>query len=138
MHRYARDVYRRYRRRYKLPIIIRKDKTVPTDEKATVGIVDRLRNLRDGVLRVWRKARRKPQYDQIAAQNALVNQLDFIGVWDTVAAYGLPIDEMTRGIDDWVWPLSMPNLALHPKSIAGTSCPVARRRARHLPSAVVG
>jgi hypothetical protein len=32
-----------------------------------------------------------------------------------VAAYGLPIDEMTRGIDDWVWPLSMPNLALHPK-----------------------
>jgi len=115
LHRYARDVYRRYRRRYKLPIIIRKDKTVPTDEKATVGIVDRLRNLRDGVLRVWRKARRKPQYDQIAAQNALVNQLDFIGVWDTVAAYGLPIDEMTRGIDDWVWPLSMPNLALHPK-----------------------
>ena len=31
----------------------------------------------------------------------------FVGLWDTVDAYGLPIDEMTRGWDQWVWPLSM-------------------------------
>jgi hypothetical protein len=43
--------------------------------------------------------------------------VDFIGVWDTVAAYGLPIDELTRGIDDWVWPLSMPNYSLSPQVI---------------------
>src|SRR4051812_8047451 len=38
-----------------------------------------------------------------------VPTIEFIGVWDTVAAYGLPIDEMTRGISNWVWPLELPN-----------------------------
>ena len=31
-----------------------------------------------------------------------VPSIEFIGIWDTVAAYGLPIDEMTRGISNWV------------------------------------
>ncbi|MGH9374207.1 MAG: phospholipase effector Tle1 domain-containing protein, partial [Vicinamibacterales bacterium] len=34
---------------------------------------------------------------------------------DTVDAYGLPVDELTDGVDRWVWPLSMPDLTLHPK-----------------------
>ncbi|MCR6736595.1 MAG: DUF2235 domain-containing protein [Afipia sp.] len=38
--------------------------------------------------------------------------IEFIGIWDTVAAYGLPIDEMTRGISSWVWPLELPNRVL--------------------------
>ena len=29
----------------------------------------------------------------------------FVGVYDTVAAYGLPIDELTRGFEKWVWPM---------------------------------
>jgi len=33
----------------------------------------------------------------------------FIGVWDTVAAYGMPIDEMTRGIHQYLWPIELPN-----------------------------
>lgn len=37
----------------------------------------------------------------------------FIGVWDTVAAYGGPIAEITRGIDDYLWPLSMTDTTLH-------------------------
>jgi uncharacterized protein (DUF2235 family) len=41
--------------------------------------------------------------------------IEFIGVWDTVAAYGLPIDEMTRGISNWVWPLELPDRILSPK-----------------------
>jgi hypothetical protein len=32
-----------------------------------------------------------------------------------VDAYGLPIDELTHGIDKWVWPLSMPDYVLSPK-----------------------
>lgn len=36
----------------------------------------------------------------------------FMGVWDTVAAYGGPIAELTRAIDTWVYPLSMPNYEL--------------------------
>lgn len=41
-----------------------------------------------------------------------VPTIEFIGVWDTVAAYGLPIDEMTRGISNWVWPLELPDRVL--------------------------
>lgn len=36
----------------------------------------------------------------------------FIGVWDTVSAYGGPITEITRAIDNWIYPLSMPNYQL--------------------------
>lgn len=38
-----------------------------------------------------------------------------IGVFDTVAAYGGPVTEITRAIDNWIYPLSMPNYALHPQ-----------------------
>lgn len=31
----------------------------------------------------------------------------FLGLWDTVDAYGLPIEEMTRAWDNFIWPLSM-------------------------------
>jgi uncharacterized protein (DUF2235 family) len=44
-----------------------------------------------------------------------VPAIEFIGVWDTVAAYGFPIDEMTRGISNWVWPLELPNRVLDPR-----------------------
>ncbi len=44
-----------------------------------------------------------------------IPSLEFIGVWDTVAAYGLPIDEMTRGISNWVWPLELPDRVLSSK-----------------------
>lgn len=32
--------------------------------------------------------------------------IDFLGVWDTVGAYGGPILEVVRGIDDWIMPIS--------------------------------
>ena len=37
----------------------------------------------------------------------------FVGVWDTVAAYGGPITEITRAIDNWIFPLSMPDYQLN-------------------------
>lgn len=37
----------------------------------------------------------------------------FLGLWDTVAAYGLPVDEMTRGVSQWLWPLELPSHTLH-------------------------
>ena len=33
-------------------------------------------------------------------------QIPFVGVWDTVDAYGMPVDEMKLAIDRWVWPMS--------------------------------
>ena len=116
LHRYAPDAYRRYRRRYKLPLFGRKDKTVELEhpEDTKVGLVDRLRDLRDLAIKAWRGILRHEQYESVRGRNKWPD-IAFIGVWDTVAAYGLPIDEMTRGIDEWVWPLSMPNYALSPK-----------------------
>jgi uncharacterized protein (DUF2235 family) len=34
-------------------------------------------------------------------------KFNFVGLWDTVAAYGLPADELTRTWDQYVWPISM-------------------------------
>lgn len=44
----------------------------------------------------------------------------FVGLWDTVDAYGLPIDELTEGVNRWIWPLSLPELALSDK--VGKAC----------------
>jgi hypothetical protein len=41
--------------------------------------------------------------------NRPVNKVEFLGLWDTVAAYGLPIDEMARGVSKWIWPLELPD-----------------------------
>ncbi|ANW05137.1 DUF2235 domain-containing protein [Bradyrhizobium icense] len=43
-----------------------------------------------------------------------VGHIAFLGLWDTVAAYGLPIDEMTRGVSRYLWPLELPDRQLHP------------------------
>src|SRR5689334_7516691 len=49
------------------------------------------------------------RYDKGA--NQPVEAITFLGLWDTVAAYGLPVDEMTRGISQWILPLELPNRA---------------------------
>jgi uncharacterized protein (DUF2235 family) len=45
--------------------------------------------------------------------NREVKRIRFIGVWDTVAAYGLPMDEMTRGVSRWIVPLELPTHTLN-------------------------
>jgi uncharacterized protein (DUF2235 family) len=50
-----------------------------------------------------------------AANNRPVSNIRFLGLWDSVAAYGLPIDEMTRGVSKWIWPLELPNRVLSPR-----------------------
>uniref|UniRef100_Q07H09 T6SS Phospholipase effector Tle1-like catalytic domain-containing protein n=1 Tax=Rhodopseudomonas palustris (strain BisA53) TaxID=316055 RepID=Q07H09_RHOP5 len=60
------------------------------------------RLIRDAVLYLF-----GVRYDK--ANNQVVDQIAFVGVWDTVAAYGMPIDEMARGISQWIWPLELPN-----------------------------
>ena len=67
--------------------------------------------LRDLMVWVKRKALFQPSYDDFARDPA---EVQFVGVWDTVAAYGGPFAEVTRGVDDWVWPLTMPNYGLSP------------------------
>ena len=38
----------------------------------------------------------------------------FVGVWDTVEAYGMPVDELKLAIDRWVWPMSFADRTLSP------------------------
>ena len=49
------------------------------------------------------------------AANSGRQPVKFVGVFDTVAAYGGPFAEITRAIDDWFWPISMPDYRLSPK-----------------------
>lgn len=81
----------------------------------TGKLVDIARNLRDLVIRLFIE-RGKPRYDKDT--NHQISEgggIRFVGVWDTVDAYGLPVDELTDGINKWVWPLSAPDLSLSTK-----------------------
>lgn len=108
----AKDAYRAYRGRF----------------NRTWGLVAPLRKLRDLFIRGYRHLAGQVAYDDIrhregdavSAPSETMTRDDvaairFVGVWDTVAAYGTPVAELTRGIDDWVWPLSMPDYKLSPK-----------------------
>lgn len=77
-----------------------------------------IRGVRDGYISLKRRIRGQIRYRQT---ERLYEDIEFVGVWDTVSAYGGPFAELTRGIDDWVWPLSMPNYRLSARV----------RRARH-------
>jgi uncharacterized protein (DUF2235 family) len=95
--RYAKAAYRAYRaERYHSLIRIEK-----------IG-----RLLRDGVIRLIDLVARRTPYSEIV--KTPVESIRFVGVWDTVAAYGLPIDEMTRGVSLWLWPLELPDRKLLP------------------------
>jgi uncharacterized protein (DUF2235 family) len=86
LERQAKWAYRAYRR----------------ESNPTGGLVGPFRKIRDVLLRIWE---RKPRYT--GAGNLKSPKVAFVGLWDTVDAYGLPVDEMTRGWDQWVWPLSI-------------------------------
>jgi uncharacterized protein (DUF2235 family) len=47
-----------------------------------------------------------------------VKTIRFLGLWDSVAAYGLPVDEMTRGVSQWIWPLDLPDRKIESESHA--------------------
>jgi uncharacterized protein (DUF2235 family) len=68
-----------------------------------------IRGLRD--LLPWQAMDAK-NYQGSLDQNV---NIEFLGLWDTVDAYGLPIDELTVGWDNFVWPLSMRNYDLSAK-----------------------
>src|SRR5712671_504709 len=44
-----------------------------------------------------------------------VPEIEFVGLWDTVDAYGLPVDELGKGVDQWIWPLSLNDKDLDPR-----------------------
>jgi uncharacterized protein (DUF2235 family) len=82
----ARDAYRRYRRRYR-----------------SLGPIHApARAVRDALYRVPPKEK----VDHIESP-----PITFVGLWDTVSAYGLPFDELTRAWN-FIMPLSVPDREL--------------------------
>ena len=74
------------------------------------------RDLRDAVVAAmnWLTGSRpyaevRPQVGPRAPGNVNVRLL---GVWDTVAAYGLPVDELTKAVNACVWPMTFENRGL--------------------------
>ena len=78
------------------------------------------RPLRDLVANTWRRIMRKKLYDprrNIRNTDEPGDEplIKFIGVWDTVDAYGLSVDELTRAWDKVVWPLSAKDRDFSPR-----------------------
>jgi uncharacterized protein (DUF2235 family) len=94
--RFAADAYRAYRRRFNSGLPKYLNDWLRID----------LRGIRDFVIRNWRRLRHQTV---TAPQMIDIESIQFVGIWDTVDAYGGPIQEMTRAIDYWIWPLSMPD-----------------------------
>jgi uncharacterized protein (DUF2235 family) len=69
------------------------------------------RSARDWLSLKWRKRKAIPPYSKEKNHRPVIR---FVGLWDTVGAYGGPITEITRAIDNWVYALSMPDYKLHP------------------------
>jgi len=67
------------------------------------------RAMRDGLLRLLKRNTFDP------TTQVHPNSIHFVGVWDTVDAYGGPIDEISDGIDYWMFPLSLRDLWLPAK-----------------------
>jgi uncharacterized protein (DUF2235 family) len=67
------------------------------------------RFLRDRMVSAWNAMTGARAYAVVKQETAQFHRdaikVHFLGVWDTVVAYGLPIDELTRAVDKWVWPM---------------------------------
>jgi uncharacterized protein (DUF2235 family) len=100
LRRDAKSAYRAYRERYNTNLS---------------WVVDALRWARNKVSAFWNQNasrfwnRDYYDYARLGAHDKTWPDIRFVGLWDTVAAYGLPIDEMTRGVHLWIWPLELPN-----------------------------
>lgn len=72
--------------------------------------------LRDVAIWLWTKAVGQRTYREIKAETIdrgrNIIPIEFLGVWDTVVAYGLPVDELTQAVDKWVWPMTFRDRSL--------------------------
>ena len=67
-----------------------------------------------------------------------VDHIAFLGLWDTVAAYGLPVDENDTGRQPLSVAARTAGPAARSKGSQGLSRPFARRRAHYFPSPAMG
>ncbi len=77
-------------------------------------LISVVRALRDGLVRVKRKLFGQRQHDEVLARLPPERRrgevkVRFMGLFDTVEAYGLPVEEMLDVVDLLVWPIKFRN-----------------------------
>jgi len=102
--RNARAAYRDYRA-----------KAFPSRSPIVIG----LRWLRDAIIRIKDWIRDDLTCAEVQAEIEKLGRneirIRFLGLWDTVEAYGIPISELKRGIDWILWPMVFGDFKLSPK-----------------------
>ena len=93
--RYARAAYRSYRA----------ERISPDNPIFRVG-----RSIRDFFLRCSDKLRDLPPYETRKNRSAI--RIRFLGLWDTVGAYELPINALKRAVGMALWPMEFADRAL--------------------------
>jgi uncharacterized protein (DUF2235 family) len=89
LERYAIAAYRAFRR----------------ENVETTWYIKALGRVRDIILRT--------PYKKLNERKGATPKIRFLGLWDTVAAYGLPIEEMTRFYSKWIYPFEVLDAQLH-------------------------
>jgi len=76
------------------------------------------RGIRNTVVNSWNRITGSRQYEMVSPKDGARSgdemRIAFLGVWDTVSAYGLPIDELTLAVHKWIWPLTFEKKDLLP------------------------
>jgi hypothetical protein len=71
------------------------------------------RRVRDVVIGIWHRIRRHRSYAEVEAETKALNRdkatIKFVGLFDTVEAYGVPLEELRRAINIGIWPISFKN-----------------------------
>lgn len=75
-----------------------------------------MRGLRDAALRCYDALRQRAPYSP--AWNTADVKIQFLGLWDTVEAYEVPIEALKKAIDLAIWPLVFADLKLSTNVVA--------------------
>jgi hypothetical protein len=71
------------------------------------------RLVRDAVVGIWHRLRGYRPYTEVTEQARTEGRdkatIKFVGLFDTVEAYGVPLEEFRRAIDVAIWPISFRN-----------------------------
>lgn len=90
-------------------------RSVWPNKRPARDLVGDLRKVRDRLVKWKRRAFDQRPYDSVEKCHP---DIQFVGVWDTVAAYGGPFAEITRGIDDWSGRSPCPTMPCRPRFCA--------------------
>jgi uncharacterized protein (DUF2235 family) len=101
LRRHAKAAYRAYRHN-RLRTLMRIEYPFRLMRDGIIGLRDQVAK------RIWKWT----PYSEVKRIQPV--QIRFLGLWDTVAAYGTPLEELTTAISQWIWPLELPSREISP------------------------